>query len=267
MSIPWARRRPNGFSRPDSRAVVGRRCRYRSLGVSTRAVCDAAPNDLRTPVDHALPPALVPGCGRPSATRPQRRRSIRSGRVARTSGPILGHLDALYALAYLSSGDADAAQDVVIEAFKGLRTQPHADSPYRSRVWRTLADHVHLANQQRTPLRGSDQGPFGEARLSSDQREAIALLLVGGRVVTVAGLLAISPGEVRSLSHSGLTTLHVMWSSSVRVLAPPPPLGSQREIADTGRGDRGPEVEQPPRHHRQHGDGTRCAEPHQGRDQ
>jgi hypothetical protein len=211
MSIPRSRPRPGGCSRLDGRPLVGMRCRYRSLGVTTAAGADSAAKDLHTPVDRARPPALVPECGKRSNTHPERGQSRPSRRSGRPSVAILGHLDALYALAYLSSGDADGAQDVVIEAFRRVGTEPLATSPGRSRIWRTLADHVHMANQQRAVSPGSVGGPFREGRLSSDQQEAIALLLVDGRETKVACLLGISPGEVRSHFGAGLTTLQAMW--------------------------------------------------------
>ena len=211
MCIPRSRPRSGGFSRLDRTPVVGRHCRYRALGVITPAGADAAAKDLHTPVDRARPPALVPECGKRSNTHPERRQSRPSRRAGRPSAAILGHLDALYALAYLSSGDADGAQDVVIEAFKRIGTERLTMSPGRSRIWRTLADHVHWATQQRAVSLGSDRGPFREGRLSSDQQEAIALLLVDGRDTKVACLLGISPGEVRSQFGAGLTTLQAMW--------------------------------------------------------
>ncbi len=133
------------------------------------------------------------------------------GLVGQPSDAMIGHLDALYALAYLSSGDADGAEDVVIEAFKRICREPRAKSPGEPRIWRTLADHVHLANRHRAASPGSDPAPFHAAGLSLDQQEAIALLLVDWRDTEVACLLGISPGEVRSHFRAGLMTLQAMW--------------------------------------------------------
>lgn len=157
--------------------------------------------------------------------------------------PAIGHLDALYALSYLTSGDADNAQDVVIEAFRRLAQGPPGLARSRSRSWRHLADYVGPVSDRRELLPGGPvPGPFKQARLPSDQREAIALLLVGTREIEAAWLVGIPMKLFRSHVHGGLTVLHAAWLPGTAVPACPClPVGS-RSIGAPVHPRRGPQV-------------------------
>ena len=218
MSVPWQFPPPGSFAEPrlDHRRFVDRRCPQLSTGRirTTCAVADAASIRFRIPVDRARAPAQVPGCGKGPVT-------LSAGSQPAPAGRILGHLDALYALAYFSSGDPESAQQAVIDAFTGVCTDPSAKSACRSRLWRTLADHVHLASDGRGASPAVGPAPFRDGALSQCQREAIALRLGGRRAGEAARLLGVSQGKLRREFRVGLEALYAgMVTDPARGYAP-----------------------------------------------
>lgn len=153
MPAPPRFRQPRSFA-PRGHGpgrLAGRRCPHQPSGPSPRArpVAGAAPVFFRTPVDCPTPPAQVPRFEKRPETVAARGQAAPSCRGGRPSDGILGHIDAHYALAYLSSGDPDGAQQVVIDEFARACRDPMARSGRRSRLGRTLADHARLANEGR----------------------------------------------------------------------------------------------------------------------
>lgn len=129
------------------------------------------------------------------------------GHGARPGEGILGHLDALYALAYLSSADAEGAQAAVITAFIDVCGELKDTPKCRSRQWRRLADKVSRASEGLHP--SSAGGPFCEAALSSLEREAIALVLGGTREREAARLLSVSVNKLHRYLHAGLKAVQI----------------------------------------------------------
>jgi len=104
----------------------------------------------------------------------------------------------------LSSGDANGAQQAVIDAYRDRTAKPAC----RSSVWRTLAAHVHLASDGRGVSPAVGSAPFRDGALSPCQREAIALRLGGWRDREAARLLGISLGKLRRELRFGLEALY-----------------------------------------------------------
>ncbi|HET9731050.1 MAG TPA: hypothetical protein VFP54_00100 [Acidimicrobiales bacterium] len=124
-------------------------------------------------------------------------------------------MDALYVLAYLSSGDAEFAQEVVTDAFRSLCGEPLALTLGRADIWQHLAGHV-LAGTGPGEVAGEGaRAPFQVGQLTSQQRQAIALLLVGTCQAEASSLIGLSPQAFRGHVRTGLTALHAQW--------PPPP--------------------------------------------
>lgn len=208
MPAPWRfhRLRSSAQSRLDHRPFAD--CRPHPHRGHLPLPCTmAAPVRFRIPVDHATPPGQVPGCGKGRDTPSARGSPAPADRHAPPANGILGHLDALYALAYLSSGNANGAQQAVIDTFTGACRDPTAKPTCRSRLWRTLADHVHLACDEPGASPAAGPAPFRAAALSPWQREAIALRLGGRRDRDAARLLGISLGRLRRELRFGLEAL------------------------------------------------------------
>ena len=98
--------------------------------------------------------------------------TVGEGRPGRRGVP----LDALYALAFLGSGDPHAAQQAVIDAVSRLCGQSGTPPTCPRRRWRFLADQVHLANESSRGL-GGPPAPFRDAGLSILQQEVVAACL------------------------------------------------------------------------------------------
>jgi hypothetical protein len=114
----------------------------------------------------------------------------------------------VYALAYLSSGDGDDAEQTVIGAFRALCVEPTGKFVCDSCAWRALADHVRLASCERGVSPSAGRAPFRDSALSQDQREAIALVLGGRESLEAAGLLGVSLVQFERHLSSGLEMLH-----------------------------------------------------------
>lgn len=172
--------------------------------------------------------AGIDASGKPSAARPHQRLS----RVG-----VLGHLDALYALAYLGSGDPDAAEEAVIGAFDGVCTGSFAATRCRLRLWRLLADHVHLMRRTAGAVAAAPPAPFREGTLTDIEREAIALLLVGRREREAARLLGVSLHSFRRHARVGLETVHAtrhrIEPSTTRLTSSPRDVEAQESMDRT----------------------------------
>jgi len=145
-----------------------------------------------------------PRCPRPEA--------FAARRIANNRFP---HLDALYALAYLSSGDPDGAQQKVIDAFTDLCRDPASRTTCRARLWRNLADHVHLANQELRDSPSNRPAPFRDNSLPAEQREALALRLGGRRDRESAQLLGVSLARFLRHVRAGLVSIQATRPSTV----------------------------------------------------
>ncbi len=152
---------------------------------------------------------------RPDAVAPIRPPAPR-GRCSRPTEGILDHLDALYALAYLNSGDPEGAQQAVISAFIDVCQDPNLTHTCRPRLWRALAGHVHRANEGRQALSAAEPGPFRAGALSPHQQEAIALLLGGRHEREAARLLGISVNMFRRYVRAGLEAVHATTAAELR---------------------------------------------------
>lgn len=130
------------------------------------------------------------------------------GHRGSSRGGVFGHLDALYALAFLSSGNAAGAQQSVIDSFRALCADRVASVACPSVLWRRLADHVHLTSEAEEPQPDGSWAPFRAAALPWHQREAIALLLGGRGQRDAARLLGVSIHGFRSYVHFGLKAVH-----------------------------------------------------------
>lgn len=108
MSARWRFPRPRTFAspEPDRRRLVDRRFPHLSSGPKTGepALADAAAVPFGTAVDGSALSAQVSRCRKEPDSLATRRRQTPTCPGNRLSHGIPGHLDVLYALAYLSSG-------------------------------------------------------------------------------------------------------------------------------------------------------------------
>lgn len=135
-------------------------------------------------------------------------------RAGRRGGP----LDALYALAFLSSGDPRAAQQAVIDAFSDLCGHPATTPTCQRRRWRFLADQMHLASESSRGPSGPGPAPFRDAELSPLQREAVALRLGGASHRQGARLVGV---PVSTFGHQ----LRIGLQALAGVMSPDPACG------------------------------------------
>lgn len=177
------------------------------------------PSRLRNWTSGAPDPSLAPSTPiaracrwRADAVAPIRCRAPR-GRCSRPAEGIFGHLDALYALAYLKSGDPEGAQQAVISAFIDVCRDPKFTHTCRPRLWRALAAHVHRTGQRRQALPAAEPGPFRAGALSPHEQEAIALVLGGRREREAARLLGISVIMFRRYVRAGLEAVHATMAT------------------------------------------------------
>ena len=170
---------------------------------------------------------------RPDAVEPIRCPAPR-GRCSRPAEGILDHLDALYALAYLNSGDPEGAQQAVISAFINVRQDPKLTHTCPPRLWRALAGHVHRTDEGRQALSAAEPGPFRAGALSPHEQEAIALLLGGRREREAARLLGISVNMFRRYVRAGLEAVHATMATELRSRHA---LATVREHESPQRGD------------------------------
>lgn len=126
------------------------------------------------------------------------------GRDDRPVEGIVGYRDALYALAYSGSGDADTARQAVVDAFTDACSDPATTPGCPARLWRALADRVHLMGPSGEVESAADPAPFRQGALSPYEREAIALLLAGWRESEAAQLLGVSRSHFDQYVQGGL---------------------------------------------------------------
>ena len=124
-------------------------------------------------------------------------------RAGRRRGP----LDALYALAFLGSGDPHAAEQTVIDAVSGLCGHPGIRPTCPRRRWRFLADHVHRANESSRGLAAPGPAPFRDAGLSLLQQEVVALRLGAASHRRGARLVGVPVSTFGRQLRSGLRAL------------------------------------------------------------
>jgi hypothetical protein len=150
-------------------------------------------------------------------------RSDRDGGLARRGhkgeggGPpdgVLGHLDAIYALALLSSGDGDDAERVVVDAFRALICSSAGKTVGDSSAWRMLGDYVRLAGEEAGLSPATLRAPFRQGALSQNQSEAIALVLGGRGAPEAAGMLGVSLLCFERELRSGLEMLHAVMRAN-----------------------------------------------------
>jgi hypothetical protein len=142
---------------------------------------------------------------------------------------MLGHLDAVFALAYLSSGDGYDAERVVTEAFIALSGEPADKFACGTCAWRALADHVRLSGRDRAAV-ATGSAPFKDGGLSQGQREAIALVLGGREPPEAAEILGVSLVGFEQQLWSGLEQLRPV------MLTVPISCGCRRARARTSEG-------------------------------
>lgn len=214
---------PGGSGRPERSALRGGL--EPLLGAAIPRVAPAPPMHLDSAPLAPLPPsdgarvsarAVVEPAAR-SARVPRREQnqspahsaSVRPGDRAVPPRPAHhgGILHALYALAYLESGDPEAAERVVLDAFVALCSGATPAPLCARQRWRQLAAHVHVVIEAPDTGTGSGAPPFRDAELSSVQREAIALHLGDATDRQAARLLGLTVAGFRRQLRAGLEAL------------------------------------------------------------
>jgi hypothetical protein len=123
-----------------------------------------------------------------------------------------GHIDALYMMALLGTGDDRHAEEAVVDALVAASADPSVTSGDLSSVWRCLASHFRFPNEQ-TVVRGSIAATVRMAGLSPLQRQSMALFAVGRDIDDVATLLHIRPAQVRVEFRTGAAALDAALQS------------------------------------------------------
>ena len=176
---------------------------------------------VRAAVEPVSPRRQVPRCEQEPATlavagQPAAVATDRNDRRRRL-------VDALYALAYLGSGDPDNAQRVVIDAFTSLCGNSRATCSHQR--WRLLADQVHQANETSGGRPVSVLAPLRDAGLSRPQQQAIALRLANTPDCQAARLLGLSPNRFRRQLRTGLKAVATAMRSGLSTGPPHPANG------------------------------------------
>ncbi len=112
-----------------------------------------------------------------------------------------GHLDAVYLLAYLYTGNRVTADGAIVDAVACLLHNPAAPTAGPVWVWRILADRIHAQLRVKPDCPGSLTGPISP---SSIERECIALVGAGRPVRDVAALLGMSTAQAQRNINRGL---------------------------------------------------------------
>jgi hypothetical protein len=111
------------------------------------------------------------------------------------------HIDALYLLALLYTGERRRAEEAVVDAMVAAAADPSITAGDPPWVWRGLAAHLCRSSEQ-TIIQGSSAASVQMAGLSPLQCETMALLVAGRDVHEVATLLDLPekrvPVEFRS---------------------------------------------------------------------
>ncbi len=186
-----------------------------------RAPGGGAVISVRAAVDPVSPRRQVPRCEQELATLGV---TGQPASATDSKGRLLPRLvDALYALAYLGSGDPDNAQRVVIDAFTGLCADPRLTSSHQR--WKLLANHVHQANEALDVRPVPGLVPLRDAGLSRLEQQAVALRLATTPDHQAARLLGLSPNKYRRHLRTGLMAVAGASRSGLSSASPPPAYG------------------------------------------
>jgi len=115
------------------------------------------------------------------------------------------HLDALYVLALLCTGERGPAEAAVVAAMVAAADDPSMVDADRPVVWQRLASHC---TRPHTVAAGSSAATGRTADLSGMQLQTMALIASGHDVEYVATLLDIRPSQVRAEFRTGTAVLH-----------------------------------------------------------
>lgn len=191
----------------NGRVSPAARMHLESLPLAPLTPSDGVRAPARAVVEPAARSARVPR--REQGQSPAHSASVRPGDRAVPPRPAHrgGLLHALYALAYLESGDPEAAERVVLDAFVALCSVAGPAPLCARQRWRKLAGHVRLAYD--APVAGTSPGasPFRDVQLSPVQREAIALHLADATDRQAARLLGLTVEGFRRQLRAGLEGL------------------------------------------------------------
>ena len=127
------------------------------------------------------------------------------------------HIDALYLLAYLYTGQRQTAEDVVVDVVASSATHRAIVVAGPSWVWHILAEQIHTRGGQRLVRVGAgdlrvEAGDglalsLARAGLSPLQREALALVGTGRKAREVAALLGVTTTQIHRDVCAGLQGL------------------------------------------------------------
>lgn len=120
------------------------------------------------------------------------------------------HIAALYLLAYLCTGQRDAAEELTVDAIATAATHRAimiAGAPW---VWQILAEQIHYrASQYPSRDEAGDGLVLDLAGLSPPQREAFALVAAGRKVREAAMLLGVTTTQIHRELGSALQGLGI----------------------------------------------------------
>lgn len=120
------------------------------------------------------------------------------------------HIDALYLLAYLYTGQRHTAEDVVVDAVVSAATRRAITVAEPAAVWHLLAGHVHARGDRDLPGIEAGAEPavaLTRAGLSPRQREALALVGTGRKTHETAQLLGVTATQIHRDLRAGLQCL------------------------------------------------------------
>jgi hypothetical protein len=136
----------------------------------------------------------------PASFVPIRRRRKRATYLTGCPPPGLevfrSHLDALYLLALLYTGDVQLAEEAIVDAVVSASSEPSITDADPTWVWSVLASRFRVPNEQ-TVVQGSIATTIRMAGLSAGQRETMALIMTGRTPDDVALLLKVSAAQVQ----------------------------------------------------------------------
>lgn len=214
MVTLWRCRPPHrlSFSGADPRQSTDTRRPHESsdVGIGEHTTVAGASDLSCTSVDRSTPLLQVPRSDEGPGPARVRRRQTSAGRRHRLADGIGGHFDAVFALALLSLRDPDHAQQVVIDAFTAASGEHMDDLACQSRLWRSLADSVHLAGEAPGGRSRGRPASFRDGGLPCHEREAIAVVLGGRSDRQAALLLDVSLGTFRRHLRTGLRAVHTV---------------------------------------------------------
>jgi DNA-directed RNA polymerase specialized sigma24 family protein len=107
------------------------------------------------------------------------------------------HVDALFLLALLHTGECRQAEQDVIDAIADAGMEHPATRAEPGPLWRLLASHFSVPDD-RTVMRGSAAAAIRAAALTPGQRQAMALVAAGRTAQGAAQLLATPVAQVEA---------------------------------------------------------------------